>query len=96
MSSEQQLILGIVVVGGLVAIVWMFKDRITSFGVGYGKGRVDIKASEPEQARAGIRAHGIEAGGKATIANRVGDGVDAEKVKANGDVEISNDPTPPK
>ena len=94
--TAEQLTLGIVIVGGIVAIVWFMKGRITSFRAGYGKGRVDIKASEPEAPRAGIRAHGVEAGRDATIANRAGDGVDAEKVKAARDATITNDPAPPK
>ena len=95
MTSEQ-LYIGLAIVVGIVLIVFLLKDRITAFSARFGKGSVNIKASEPEAPRAGIRAHGVEAGRDAIIANRVGDGVDAEKVKAKRDATIANDPPPPK
>ena len=96
MNPQQQLYLGLAILVGIVVVVFLLKDRITAFSARYGKGRLDIKASEPEPTRAGIRVQGIEAGRDATIANRAGDGVDAGKVKAGRDAKIANDPAPPK
>ena len=96
MTSEHQLYLGLAIIVVIGVIVFLLKDRITAFTARYGKGSVNIKASEPEPPRAGVRAHGIEAGRDATIANRAGDGIDAEKVKAKRDAIITNDPPPPK
>ena len=94
--NSQQLYLGLAIVAGILVIVFLLKDRITAFSARYGKGRLDLKASEPEPTRAGVRVQGIEAGRDATIANRAGDGIDAEKVKAGRDAKITNDPPPPK
>ena len=94
--NSQQLYLGLAIVAGILVIVFLLKDRITAFSARYGKGRLDLKASEPEPTRAGVRVQGIEAGRDATIANRAGGGIDAEKVKAGRDAKITNDPPPPK
>ncbi len=94
--NSQQLYLGLAILAVILVIVFLLKDRITAFSGRWGKGSVDIKASEPEPTRAGVRVQGVEAGRDATIANRAGDGVDAGKVKAGRDAKITNDPAPPK
>lgn len=62
MNPQQQLYLGLAIVVGILVVVFFLKDRITAFSARYGKGRLDIKASEPEPTRAGVRVQGVEAG----------------------------------
>ena len=90
MTNDQILIAGGLI--ALVTIVFLLKDKI--FSIVASKKGVTIDSAQPHQ-RPGVAVKDVVSQKRAVkIENNVGDGVDAEGIKAADEVTVTNNPPP--
>jgi hypothetical protein len=77
----------------IVFFIWRPWDR-AKVSIDLSRGRIMAEGSKDTTQKAGVEQTQIESGGNVSGINRAGTGVRQDRIKADGDVNATNEPPP--